>query len=163
MSNSIYLKFAIISFFAKQVRKMRILVYNLKGYNFRYSTIIERGVKLDKLYPKGVHIGENTLIGSGVVILTHDHCKRVANNQPYLADTYIGRNCFIALNSIILPGVKIGDEVIIGAGSVVTKDIPSNTVAAGNPARVIRTNIKMNDFAALENWSIENGWFEIDK
>lgn len=159
MVKSIYIKFALISFLAKIVQKIRIFFYNIRGYKLFYNTIIERGVKLDKLYPKGVHIGENTLIGSGVVILTHDHCKRVDNNQPYLVDTYIGKNCFVAINSIILPGVKIGDEVIVGAGSVVSKDVPSNTVVVGNPAKIIRTDIKMNDFAALENWSLEKGWF----
>lgn len=151
-------KFKIFSVLSSILRKLRILSYHIKGYNFDYSVIIERNVLLDKLYPQGIHIGNNTLIGSGVVILSHDHCKRVEDNQPYLVDTYIGRNCFIAINSIILPGVKIGDEVIVGAGSVVTKDVPSNCVVAGNPAKIIRTGIKMTDFAALENWSVEKGW-----
>jgi acetyltransferase-like isoleucine patch superfamily enzyme len=149
--------------FATIFRKIRVFLLKCKGYDISYSTIIESAVRLDKLYPQGIHIAANTLVAGGAIILSHDHCKRVGNNQPYLVDTYIGRNCFIAVNSIILPGVKIGDEVIIGAGSVVTKDIPSNTIAAGNPAKVVRTNIKMNDFAALENWSLENGWFETDK
>lgn len=51
----------------------------------------------------------------------------------------VGSNVFFGNNCIILPGVTIGDNVVIGAGSVVTKDIPSNTVAAGVPARVIKT------------------------
>ena len=75
-----------------------------------------------------------------------------------MVDTHIGKNCFIAVNSIILPGVKIGNQVIVGAGSVVTKDVPNNCVVAGNPAKIIRTNIKMNDFAALENWNEISGW-----
>ena len=118
-------------------------------------------MKLDKLYPKGIHIGANTLVAGGSIILSHDHCKRVGDNQPYLIDTFIGKNCFIAVNSIILPGINIGDEVIVGAGSVVTKDIPSNCIVAGNPARIIRNGICMNDFAALENWSIDKGWTNI--
>ncbi len=139
-------------------RKLRVFKLRLKGYDIPYTTIIEGSVKLDKLYPKGIHIGANTLVAGGTMILSHDHCKRVGNNQPFLIDTYIGKNCFIAVNSIILPGVKIGDEVIVGAGSVVTKDVPSNTVVAGNPAKVIRTAIRMNDFAALENWNENDGW-----
>jgi acetyltransferase-like isoleucine patch superfamily enzyme len=159
-NNVINIKFAIITILAKIIRKFRIFILRLKGYDFHYSTIIEGGVLLDKLFPQGIHIGENTLIGSGVVILSHDHCKRVENNQPYLMHTYIGRNCFIALRSVILPGVKIGNEVIVGAGSVVTKDVPSHSVVAGNPAKIIRTGIRMNDFAALENWSEKEGWIE---
>ena len=49
--------------------------------------------------------------------------------------------------------------MIVGAGSVVTKDIPNNVVVAGNPAKIIRKNIRMNDFASLENWSEKRGWF----
>ncbi len=150
--------FAFRLFVATILRKIRVFRLRLKGYNIPYSTIIEGNVLFDKLNPKGLYIGENTLIAGGVVILTHDHCKRVGNNQPYLTNTFIGKNCFIAINAIILPGVKIGDEVIVGAGAVVTKDIPSNCVVAGNPAKVIRNDIKMNNFAALENWTENEGW-----
>ena len=145
-------------FIATIIRLLRVLILRIKKYDISYSTIIEGTVVLDKLYPQGIHIGENTLVAGGVKILSHDHCKRVGNNQPFLTHTYIGKNCFIAVNAIILPGVKIGDEVIVGAGSVVTKDIPSNTVVAGNPAKIIRKNIKMNRFAALENWNENKGW-----
>ena len=122
--------------------------------------VFERNLNLDRLYPKGIHIKENTLIASGVTILSHDHCKRI-NNQPLLADTYIGKNCFIAVGATILPGLHIGDEVIVGAGSVVTKDVPSRAIVAGNPARIIRQNIRMNDKAMLINWTKEDGWKDI--
>lgn len=151
-------KFAIRLFFANKLRLFRVFLLKLKKYDVKYSTIIEGTVVLDKLYPEGIHIGENTLVAGGVTILSHDHCKRVSDNQPFLVDTYIGKNCFIAVGAIILPGVRIGDEVIVGAGAVVTKDVLSNCVVAGNPAKVIRTGIKMNDFAALENWSVDKGW-----
>ena len=155
--NRLYLKFMIRSFFAKRIQSLRIFFYRLKGYDIHTSVILERHLHLDRLYPKGVHIGENCLIASGVTILSHDHCKRV-NNQPLLLDTYIGKKCFIAVGATILPGVEIGDEVIVGAGSVVTKSIPSNVIVAGNPARIIRENIKMNEKAELINWSVESGW-----
>lgn len=145
-------------FFATILRKLRVFILRLKGYDIPYSAIIEGSVLLDKLYPEGIHVGANTLVAGGVKILSHDHCKRVGNNHPYLTHTYIGNNCFIAIDAIILPGVKIGDQVIVGAGAVVTKDVPSNTVVAGNPAKIIRRNIKMNDFAALENWTESSGW-----
>ena len=123
----------------------------MKGYDFDYSVIVERGLNLDRLYQKGIHIKSNTLVASKVTIMSHDHCKRV-NGQPFLADVYIGENCFIAVGAIIMPGVTIGNQVIIGAGSVVTKNIPSNTIAVGNPARIIKTNIKMNERAEWINW-----------
>jgi acetyltransferase-like isoleucine patch superfamily enzyme len=67
--------------------------------------------------------------------MAHDHCRSIKT------DTYIGHDCVIGVNSIIMPGVKIGNEVVIGSGSVVTKDIPDNCIAVGNPAKVIKTNI----------------------
>ena len=130
------LRFSIISFFAKIIQFARNQIYKLRGYDIHYSVIMERNLNLDRIYPEGIHIGENSLIASGVTIMSHDHCKRV-DNQPLLADVYIGKNCFIAVGAILLPGVKIGDEVIVGAGSVVTKDVPSNSIVAGNPAKII--------------------------
>lgn len=62
-----------------------------------------------------------------------------AANQHQVEIVVLNGNVFFGNNCIILPGVTIGDNVVIGAGSVVTKDIPSNTVAAGVPARVIKT------------------------
>lgn len=155
--NRLYVKFMIRSFFARRIQSLRIFLYRLKGYDIHSSVILERHLHLDRLYPKGVHIQDNCLIASGVTILSHDHCKRI-NNQPLLLDTYIGKRCFIAVGATILPGVKIGDEVIVGAGSVVTKNVPSNVIVAGNPARIIRENIKMNERAELTNWDSESGW-----
>lgn len=151
-------KFKLRLLIATFIRKIRVFLYKTKGYDLEYSTIIERSVKFDKLYPEGIHVGANTLVAGGSVILSHDHCKRVGNNQPYLLDTYIGKNCFIAVNAVVLPGVRIGDEVIVGAGAVVTKDVPSNCVVAGNPAIIIRTGIRMNRFAAIENWNEKEKW-----
>jgi len=130
----------------------------IRGFDIHPTVILERKLHLDRLYPAGVHIGAHSLIASGVTILSHDHCKRV-DSQPLLIDTYIGRRCFIAVNATILPGVHVGDEVIVGAGAVVTKNVPSNVIVAGNPAKIIRENIRMNDRAELINW--RNGqWAE---
>lgn len=150
--------FALRLFIASLYRRYRVFWLKFKGYDVTWSSIIERSVRLDILYPEGIHIGENTLVAGGAIILSHDHCKRVGNNQPYLVDTYIGKNCFIAVNAVVLPGVRIGDEVIVGAGAVVTKDVPSNCVVAGNPAIIIRTGIRMNRFAAIENWNEKEKW-----
>ncbi len=56
----------------------------------------------------------------------------------YNAPIHIGKNCWLGAGVIIVPGITIGDNVVIGAGSVVTKDIPSNVVAVGNPCKVLR-------------------------
>lgn len=156
----LFLKFRIRSFFARKIQYVRVLFYRFKGYDIDRSVILERHLHLDRLYPQGIHINENCLIASGVTILSHDHCKRV-NNQPLLADTYIGKRCFIAVGATILPGVKIGDEVIVGAGAVVTKDVPSNVIVAGNPARIIREKVRMNEHAEIINWDSKTGWSDL--
>lgn len=144
-------KFILRSAIARPIQYIRNLMYNIKGVDLHSSVIMERKINIDRLYPEGIHIRKNCLIASNVTILSHDHCKRV-NGQPYLSDVFIGERCFIAVGATIMPGVKIGDEVIVGAGSVVTKDVPSHTIVAGNPARIIRTNIKMNEKAEWVNW-----------
>lgn len=89
-----------------------------------------------------IFIGDNTQITAGVIILAHDYSYSVLGNiygelPRQQKDTIIGKNVFIGMNSIILMGSNIGDNVIIGAGSVVSGHIPSNTVCAGNPAKII--------------------------
>ena len=138
---------------SKAIQKCRYSKFKLLGYkNISSSAIIESDLNLDRVYPLGIHIGDHTLVASRTTILCHEHVKRDKSDvrNPWVTDTYIGRNCFIGIGAIILPGVRIGDEVVIGAGAVVTKDVPSNSVAAGNPARVIRSGIKMTEKATLE-------------
>ena len=94
-------------------------------------------VRFDKTNPKGVHIGEESYIAFEAAILTHDLTRGLKQ------DTRIGRRCFIGARSIILPGVEIGDECVVGSGSVVTKSFPPRSLIAGNPAKIIRSDIKI--------------------
>lgn len=102
------------------------------------------------------------MIASGITILSHDHCKRTGPNivDCFLTDTYIGDRCFGAVNCTILPGVHIGDECIVGAGAVVTKDVPAHSIVAGNPAKIVRSNIRMTDRGVLINWNPKDGWID---
>lgn len=109
------------------------------------GVLISRRAQLDRgINPKGIHIGSDTRVTGGVLILAHDDCRRLKTN------TYIGNRCFIGARSIIMPGIRIGDEVVVGAGSVVTKDVPSNCIVAGNPARIIRLNIRCGKYGRIE-------------
>lgn len=96
--------------------------------------------------PYLITIGDDTTISFDCAFVTHDGATKVIRHLPdgnpetvIYGQINIGKNCFIGCRSVILPGVTIGDNSIIGAGSIVNKDIPSNTVAAGIPCKVICT------------------------
>lgn len=89
-----------------------------------------------------VYIGDRTMIGPNVTICTTGHPIDPTYRDMvahYSIPIHIGKNVWIGSNSVILPGVTIGDNTVIGAGSIVTRDIPENVVAVGNPCRILRT------------------------
>ncbi|MBO4996344.1 MAG: acyltransferase [Muribaculaceae bacterium] len=124
---------------------VRWYIYIYYGMNIAKSARISVGAKLDKTHPKGINIGDESYVASGAIVFTHDFSRGIH------CDTYIGKRSFIGANAIIMCGVKIGDEVIVGSGSVVTKDVPSNCIVAGNPARIIKENIRTTKFGQLIN------------
>ncbi|QCX53213.1 DapH/DapD/GlmU-related protein [Elizabethkingia sp. JS20170427COW] len=88
----------------------------------------------------GIIFGNNVGIGTGTKIISANHNKEEHSKHDTTSPIIIGNDVFIYANSVVLPGVKIGDNVVIGAGSIVTKDIPANSVAVGNPCKVIKHN-----------------------
>lgn len=137
---------------------LRKLIYREKSSGEKYIAYCKRGggatignnvtvysaknTTIDETSLQHIFIGDNTQITAGVIILAHDYSYSVLGNiygelPRQQKDTIIGKNVFIGMNSIILMGSNIGDNVIIGAGSVVSGHIPSNTVCAGNPAKII--------------------------
>lgn len=102
-------------------------------------------VKFDVAYCSFIHLSDKVVIANGVNILAHDFSISrgvealgiLRKEFPILRDVYIGENTFIGVNSIILPGARIGKNVIIGAGSVVRGIIPDNSLVVGNPAQIV--------------------------
>jgi acetyltransferase-like isoleucine patch superfamily enzyme len=90
-----------------------------------------------------IEIGNDCIITGGVIFETHDGGIGLLRKQHpginHFGKIIIGNSVFIGNRAIIMPGVTIGDNVVIGAGSIVTKNIPSNSVAAGVPAKVIKS------------------------
>ncbi len=116
----------------------------VKGMHISKTARVSWRVYLDKASPKGIFIDDESYLASGVTVLAHDYARLTGR-----LNTKIGKRCFIGVNAIIMPGVTIGDEVIVGAGSVVTKDVPSHCVVAGNPARIIKTGIQTGRYGHL--------------
>lgn len=88
-----------------------------------------------------IYVGSHTLFGPNVVLATAGHPMMPELRKhgiQYNMPIHIGENCWLGAGVIVVPGITIGDNVVIGASSVVTKDIPSNSVAMGTPCRVVR-------------------------
>lgn len=140
------------------VESKRFFLVRLFRMDIHPSSQFSLSAKFDLTNPRGVHVGEESYIAFGVAILTHDLTRGVR------VHTRVGRRCFIGARSIILPGITIGDESIVGAGSVVTRDVPPRSVVAGNPARVIKTGLEVGRYGRLagadevqDRTALENG------
>lgn len=111
------------------------------GYNIKVGDNFYANYNFIVLDVAPVTIGNNVFIAPNVAIYTAGHpihYKARNSMYEYGIPIEIGDNCWIGGNTVICPGVKIGSGSVIGAGSVVVKDVPDNVVAAGNPCRVIR-------------------------
>ena len=110
------------------------------GYNITLGDGVFMNFGCTILDVCAVTIGDLTQIGPGVQILTADHPRDPAQRRAMLESgrpISIGRNVWIGAAALILPGVMIGDDAIVGAGSVVTRDVPAGATVVGSPARVI--------------------------
>jgi acetyltransferase-like isoleucine patch superfamily enzyme len=136
MLNNKYIQKTLIAIRHTILFTQNIYLRKILGMTIGKNVRISLKANLDKRNPKGVIIGDGSYLAFGATILCHDMSRNIRKS------VIIGKNCFIGANSIILPGVKIGDEVVVAAGSVVTKDVDNNTIVAGNPAKPIRNNIK---------------------
>ena len=114
---------------------------NWGGHHVHFGKGVYANFGLTLVDDTHIYVGDYTLIGPNVVIATAGHPIEPGLREQayqYNIPVRIGRNCWLGAGVIVVPGVTIGDNVVIGAGSVVTKDIPDNVVAVGNPCRVLR-------------------------
>ena len=114
---------------------------NFGGKHVHFGKNIYANFNLTMVDDGHIYVGDYTMFAPGVIVATAGHPILPELRETvyqYNMPVHIGKNCWIGAGAIILPGVIIGDQVVVGAGSVVTKDLPSNVVAVGNPCRVVR-------------------------
>lgn len=114
---------------------------NFGGKHCHFGKFVYANFNLTLVDDTHIFVGDNTMIGPNVIIATAGHPvlpRLREKGYQYNMPVKIGKNCWLGAGVIVLPGVTIGDNTVIGAGSVVTKDIPSGVVAYGNPCRALR-------------------------
>lgn len=114
---------------------------NWGGHHVHFGSYIYANSNLTLVDDGHIYIGDRVMFGPNVTIATANHpinSELREKGLQYNKDVHVGENTWIAANVVIVPGIRIGKNVVIGAGSVVTKDIPDNVVAVGNPCRILR-------------------------
>ena len=114
---------------------------NFGGRHVHFGKNVYANFGLTLVDDTHIYVGDYTMFGPNVVIATAGHPilpELREKGYQYNAPVHIGKNCWFGAGVIVVPGVTIGNNVVIGAGSIVTKDIPDNVVAVGNPCRVLR-------------------------
>ena len=114
---------------------------NWGGRHCHFGKFVYANFNLTCVDDTHIYVGDFTMIGPNVTLASAGHPiipELREKGYQYNMPVRIGRNCWLGAGVIVLPGVTIGDNTVIGAGSVVTKDIPFNVVAVGNPCKVLR-------------------------
>ena len=148
------LKELIASFFGKVLQwiamtrfpigsKNRCRLERLRGVKIGKKVFLGGGNILDRVRPDLIHIEDEVSISGGVIILTHSNPtaplrKLMGEDSKVVAPVHIKKGAWIAVNSIILPGITIGENAIVSAGSVVYRDVPDSTIVGAMPARFMK-------------------------
>ena len=114
---------------------------NWGGRHVHFGSHIYANFNLTLVDDTHIYVGDCTQFGPNVVLATAGHPILPGLREQgyqYNAPVRIGRNCWLGAGVVVVPGVTIGDNVVIGAGSVVTKDLPNNVIAVGNPCKILR-------------------------
>ncbi len=114
---------------------------NWAGHHVHFGYGVYANFNLTLVDDTHIYVGDRTMIGPNVTIATAGHPilpQLRRQGYQYNSPVRIGQNCWLGANVTVLPGVTIGDNTVVGAGSLVTKDLPANVVAVGSPCRVLR-------------------------
>jgi maltose O-acetyltransferase len=136
MLGSQFIRKAISAILQKR-RKLYLDYLVAKGLKMGRNVQIVDTFFIDPSHCFLISIGDNSIICPNVRLIAHDASTKMILGYTKIGLITIKENCFVGDSTIVLPNVTIGSNSIIGSGSVITKDVPPNSVAAGNPAKVI--------------------------
>lgn len=153
----------ILSFIFNQLELFRYNEFTIENFFRKKGLSIGKNnrifIKNFGSEPFLIRIGNHSTISGGVKFITHDGGTWIFRDEIPDLNVFgvieIKDNCFIGLNSIILPNVTIGPNSVVGAGSVVSKDVPPNTIVAGVPAKVISSTENYKE-KCLKKWNSQN-------
>lgn len=114
---------------------------NFGGKHCHFGNRVYANFNLTLVDDTHIYVGDNVMFGPNVTVATAGHPilpELRKKGYQYNMPVRIGKNCWLGAGVIVLPGITVGDNSVIGAGSVVTKDIPPNVVAVGNPCKILR-------------------------
>lgn len=136
---------------------------NFGGKHVHFGGHVYANFNLTAVDDTHIYVGDYTMIGPNVTLATAGHPINPELRQKayqYNAPIHIGKNCWLGAGVLVMPGVTIGDNVVIGAGSVVTKDLPSNVIAVGNPCKILREVGEHDREYYFKDRKIEKEFFE---
>jgi len=115
--------------------EIRRLLFRLSGITIGKNGFVGMGGYMEDLCPENIVIEDNATCSFGVTFIAHGVKSKKSGQEKYII---LRSDCYVGAGSVILPGVEIGSKAIVGAGSIVTKDVTPGAVVAGSPARVLR-------------------------
>ena len=122
---------------------LRLRLYRLMGVTIGRHVFIGLDSYLDDQFPELIRIEDDVTVSFRVTVVVHDDARRMDGTRPGAGDGTVApvilwRGCYLGAGCLILPGVTVGEEAIVAAGAVVTRDVPPRTVVGGVPARVMK-------------------------
>jgi len=122
---------------------LRLSLYRAMGVRIGRGVFVGLDTWLDDQFPELITIEDEVVISFRVMVIVHDDARRMEAILPGQADGTVApvtlkRGCYLGAGCILLPGVTVGERAVVGAGAVVTRDVPAGKVVVGTPARVVR-------------------------
>lgn len=127
-------------------KRLRVMFHRWRGVNIGRNVEIGYFCILDNVHPHLITIEDDVVVVARSTILAHDNAYYYTRGEPVtVGPTRICKNAFIGVGAVIMPTLTIGEGAIIGANSVVTRDVPAGAVAAGIPAKILKQTVKEAD------------------